>query len=61
MFASKEHKKLEQLLNKFDRAVVVGNRKDGLYIFLDFFASKKIGEGYAIKKRLFEAEEDQKF
>jgi|JI6StandDraft_1071083.scaffolds.fasta_scaffold14774_1 hypothetical protein len=54
LFTGKDHQKLLQQLDKNSRVVVVGNRKDGLYTFLDSYLSKKIGEGYSIKKRLFE-------
>jgi hypothetical protein len=57
----KEHQRLTQQLNKNSKAVLVGNRKDGLYVFVDYYLNQKVKEGYLIKKRLFKAGEDIRY
>lgn len=61
LFIGKEYQKLMQQLDKNSKAILIGNRKDGLYIFIDYYASLKTKEGFQIKKRLFEPEEDLKY
>lgn len=60
-FTGKEHEKLVQQLDKNSKVVLVGNRKDGLYLFVDYYTSRKIKEGFLVKKRVFEAGEDLKY
>lgn len=61
LFTSKDHQQLVKQLDKNSRSIVVGNRKDGLYPFLDSYLSRKITEGFLIKKRLFAPGEDLKW
>jgi uncharacterized pyridoxamine 5'-phosphate oxidase family protein len=53
LFLGKEHQKVIQQLDKFNKVILVGNRKDGLYVFIDYYASFKTKEGFLIKKRVF--------
>jgi hypothetical protein len=61
LMTGKEHQRLVQQLDKNRKAVLVGNRKDGLYLFADYYLSQKIKEGYLIKKRQFTAGESIKY
>jgi hypothetical protein len=39
LMKGKEHQRLAQQLDKNNKVVLVGNRKDGLYLFADYYLS----------------------